>query len=514
MMSRDNPRTDRRGFLKTLGAGAGIAALSPLAVTEVLAGKSKKKPNVIVIYADDLDFEWMSCYGGKVKLPHIDSLARDGIKFAKGYVSCPVCTPSRYTILTGRYGTRAPSLPDWNHPHGGYVNLQWNTFMAQDEVNLPKILQANGYRTGVVGKWDQSRTEMQKLAADADPLDPAVDKVVKENYKKIQAEVKTFGFDYVEAIYRNNLLKMPIPKKLQDHNQEWVTKGALDFIEGSKDKPFYLYMALTLPHWPGGKAGLAQDPRYTLQGVLEEAPKVQPSRQSVFDRAAKDGGGFWNACALIWMDDGVGAVLDKLDELGIAEDTLVLFISDNQTMRGKMTCYQAANVPWLARWLGVTKPGTVSDKLVSNIDVATTIYDAAGITPPEGVKHDGESFLPLLEGKSYKRKDLYLEGGLTRGVVDENGWKYIAFRVPQELRDKFGDKVTQHGSAPKDVWWKTNEHYPAYYDADQLYNLNDDPGEQVNLYGDPKYSKIVKKLKQRLKEYCAELPHSFGEFKP
>ena len=290
----------RRDFLKQVGATAGLAALSPLAASEALARKGKKKPNMIVIYADDLDFEWLACYGGKVKLPHIDSLAAEGIKFEKGYVSCPVCTPSRYTILTGRYGTRAPSMPEWGHPHGSYANLQWNTFMAEDEVNLPKILQANGYRTGVVGKWDQSRTPMEKLPADADPEEPAVDKVVKENYRNVQAEVKKFGFDYVESIYRNNLLKMPVPKKLQDHNQEWVTKGALDFIESSKDRPFYLYMALTLPHWPGGKEGLQQDPRYTLSGVLDEAPRVQPSRESVFERAAgPDGGGFWNACALI-----------------------------------------------------------------------------------------------------------------------------------------------------------------------------------------------------------------------
>ena len=108
------------------------------------------------------------------------------------------------------------------------------------------------------------------------------------------------------------------------------------------------------------------------------------------------------------MDDGVGAVLKKLDELGIAEDTLVLFISDNQTMRGKMTCYQAANVPFLARWQGVIEPGTVSDQLVSNIDVATTIYDAAGITPPTGVNTTALASCPCWRGRSMSARTFTL----------------------------------------------------------------------------------------------------------
>jgi len=139
--------------------------------------------------------------------------------------------------------------------------------------------------------------------------------------------------------------------------------------------------------------------------------------------------------------------------------------------------------------------------------------EIAGAELPQGQQADGMSFLPLLRGKKYQRQDLMLEVNYTRAVVDKDGWKYIAVRVPEQLKQQHGPKTTQSGEAPDKVFLKQDQQFPGYFDPDQLYNLKEDPQEQVNLASDKKYAKRLAALKRRMGEYAADLPHAFGEFK-
>lgn len=493
-----------------------LAALSAVMILSrpVYAGKSEK-PNIVIIYADDLEYEDLGAYGGKVLTPNIDKIAERGVKFNRAYVSSAVCTPSRYSILTGRYASRSRSLEkEFPKEKGGMATLMWNTYLTQGDRSIPAVLQENGYRTGMAGKWDQSRPHMEKVPADGNPEDPEVAKIVEKNYQNVVAEVKTHGFDFAGAIYRNNMPWMPLPDKLREHNQEWVTDAALKFIDESADKPFFLYVAPTIPHWPSSLTALESDPRYTVGGVLDKAPDVQRSREDLLAAAKEAGMLNWKKAGLMWLDDAVGAIYKKLDEKGVRNNTLVFFISDNRTVSGKMTCYESARVPWMAEWPGVIPAGIESDKLVSNVDLGTTIFKMAGVKNRKSNTQDGKNILPALSGKKYTRKDLFLEVGYSRAVVTEDGWKYLALRFPEDKLKAAGGKLNHEGTPPKDVRWKNDEANPAYYDFDQLYNLNEDPEEQVNLAANPKHAKRLKKLKKRLRAYSKDLPYSYAEFSP
>jgi arylsulfatase A-like enzyme len=219
-----------------------------------------------------------------------------------------------------------------------------------------------------------------------------------------------------------------------------------------------------------------------------------------------------------WVDDGIGVILDTLAERGLAEDTLVIFTSDHGN-KGKYTCYDAAaRQPCIVRWPGVVEAGTRDDRLVSNVDLAPTIMAAAGITPPREYTMDGTSFLPLLTGDgAYQRSDLFLEIARERAIVTEDGFKYIAVRHPPDIAAEIEAGASYaHSGRPldgsQDIRYAVDEDYPAYFDADQLYDLDADPEEQENLADDPAYESRLSELQTRLEAYSQSLPHSFGEF--
>lgn len=517
----------RRNFLASLGAT--VAGYTTLQCQNQTAF-STKRPNVIVIYTDDQDFDEIGCYGGDVLTPHIDSLAHDGTMFTNYFASAPVCTPSRYGLLTGQYASRCQGLQD-GYPVTDQALIRWNTNLMVDDVTIAKVLRQHGYATGMVGKWHNGVPALEEVSSDADHNDPAIQVLLQENYQRICAHVRACGgFEYAESIYGKNYRTLPIPTSLMYHNQDWITQGALNFIEQNTDRPFFLYMSTTLTHDPNPLASLKADPRITPAGLLDTAPDVQPSRIDLLRRAEQAGyqeengqKGSW--AGLAWLDDGVGAVLQKLDQLGLADDTMIIFSSDHAS-RGKMTINEGA-VPCCIRWNGTLPAGAVCDEVVANIDVVPTILDVCGIAPPVDSHIDGQSMLPVLKNEPGPRRDsLYLEITYTRGVVTRD-WKYIATRFPEHIRKQFTPETRREWSqegmthimdGPKGhkhevrVRYNANIDFPGYFDDDQLYNRQTDSHEQHNLAMDPQYSEVLRNMQHRLADYSQSLPHPFGEF--
>ena len=372
-----------------------------------------------------------------------------------------------------------------------------------------------GYTTGLVGKWMCGYPpDLLPIAHDDLIDDPEIAAALASNYEKVCAWIREhFGFDHTASIYRSNLAGLGLPRCLQVHNMEWITQGALEFIEENAERPFCLYMATTLPHTP--RDSIYKNPLIVPTGLLDEAPSVQPSRDDVLERVERAGLPE-SAAEYTWLDDAVGAVLAKLDELDLADDTVVFYAPDHAT-RGKYTCYEGANVPLFVRWPGHIEPGLRSDELVSNIDLLPTFLELAGAAPLEGMHADGESFVPLLDGSHDReagpwRESLLLEIAYTKAVVTDR-WKYLALRYPPELQAEVdaGERkdFAQDGGSK---FRRARQSFPAYFDYDQLYDLEADPLEQVNLAQDPDHAAVLTDLKRRLAEHLVSFPSSFGEF--
>ncbi|MEM9418582.1 MAG: sulfatase-like hydrolase/transferase, partial [Planctomycetota bacterium] len=433
----------------------------------------------------------------------------------------------------------------------GVRRVLWNIGFADDQPTLPRVLQANGYRTGFVGKWHINGVGKWENppAPGSDPSDPAIAAILKENHDSIAHDIKAFGFDYADGVYRGNLVddKKLVNTGMDEHNMEWLTKAALDFIEESRDEPFYLYFATTLNHVPDPKVSLKADPRISGEGLLDEPiTGIMPPRESIYTRL-KEHGVPEDLADATWLDDGVGAVLNKLEELGIADNTLVIYFNDHgMADKSKGTTYEGGLIsPTLAYWPGRITPQRVSS-ITQNTDFAPTILDAAGVTPPDDMIIDGKSWLPLVDGKVDKtHESAYSEIGLVRSVSTPE-WKYIAFRVPPSLQRTKAERLAEHKALfaelkEKQPWIRDNPHYEIdpearyhqmgmapggsrfergqrnpeaawidnYFDADQLYHLAVDPKESTNLADDPAYAEKLAEMKAILRGYLEEMPDEF-----
>jgi len=559
----------------------------------------EQKPNIILMYVDDLDFDQISAYAdsefpcytgakntGNLKelspvtanengqflvqgemyyyknptmlTPNIDRLAAGGMKFNRFYVTSSICTPSRYSMLTGRYASRSPQLLR-ETPPGTTPLIGWNSFMDPDESNLARSLKSAGYVTGLVGKWHLSSYELEGIdfgagfdsyrtrqenrkqvlphqmvgtyfPLTADYGDPAVQTEVKRIYEIMSKKVlTTSGFDVVDRLYFANYGELPIPLHMKVHNLEWETEGALDFIDANKDRPFFLYFAITPPHGSYTEDWMSKDWRATPAGMLSSPPRGMPSRDSVRARVEAAGLPPQNAMAT-WIDDSLGAILNKLDEAKLSGNTIVLFISDNQS-RGKLTAYEGHRVPAIILWPRHTPAGSVEERIVANIDIRPTLLEIAGVRPADNETVDGKSLVSILEGKIPPawRDSLFLETAYSRAVITKD-WKYIANRPPPEVVAKMEEDrlAAEKEGRRRHVDWSgratdpssglgvrfnADQDFPNYFDSDQLYNLKDDVFEQRNLFSNPEYKATASELHTLLGQYLKNMPRGFGEFR-
>lgn len=516
-----------------------------------------RKPNILFIITDDQFRDHFGFLGGKSLTPNIDRLANDGIYFENGFVSSSVCSPSRYTCLSGHFASRCPQpyFAEGNTAEG-VTRILWNLGFAEGQPNIPRVLQKNGYKTGFTGKWHLNGTMhlIAPIAKGSDPYDPEIQKVMRSNQEIIATEIKKFGFDFTQAVYGGNPNddKSLIATGCNVHNQEWNTKAAIDFIEENKDDPWYFYFAPTLMHVPDTFASLTGDPRKSGEGILD-APitGVQPSRESVLERTKAAGIPDQNRAAT-WLDDGIGAVQAKLKELGLEKDTLIIYFNDNgMEYHSKGTCYQGGlHTQIMAYWPGVIEAGRPQE-LVQNVDFAPTFFEMAGVEAPKDMMLDGESLMPIFKGKSPKdwRTAVYSEIGLARSVTTKD-WSYVAFRVPDSLQRTKEERVAEakkyyYGPMLEEHPWMEEQYpfledapyfqlgmqpggfaferwqlkdpagtpwAPSYFDPDQLFNIKTDPTEITNLATSPEYKAQLEKMQKLLKSYLDDLPGPYPGF--
>lgn len=482
------------------------------------AAAAEPRPNVIFLLTDDQNDDTLACFGGQALTPNLDRLAREGVRFTRAYASSSVCTPSRYTCLTGQYASRCRAERFLKMcPPGNQSNVSFNVTVGADTPNIGRVLHDAGYATGFVGKWHTGNPPLAKYKPDADMADPAVAKILAENQQRMVDSIRKCGFDYAASVYRGNLKDHNLDA-LTVHNMEWVTKGALDFIEQYKDRPFFLHMATTLQHGPPPAKSIKGDPRITPAGLLPGPLDVQASRESIFPRL-RAAGLPDNRSHGTWLDDAVGAIVERLDKLGLAERTAIIMFSDNGTLAGKGTCYEGGvRTPSLMYWKGHVGPGLVCDKLIENIDFVPTIFDICGVTAPASMHLDGVSLMPLARGDARAwREEIGLEIGHTRAICTGR-WKYVAVRLPPDMQKAIQAGTLGRPAYHMDVCFDLQETamkaHPHYADADQLYDLSADPKETKNLAADPRHAETLADMRARLKAWLARFDRPFAEFHP
>jgi len=538
---------ERRVFLKTIGRSAACLAI-PHVVRAMGVKKSADKPNIIFFIADDMAinmFGFLSEGKGKRLTPNLDQLAAEGTVMMRQYVASPVCTPSRYSCLTGKYASRAQNKSFLSNKEvdEGIKPIGWNTHIIPSDVTLPKLMKKAGFVTGAVGKNHVIEAKEKKLSPNADLNDPDVKKQLKENQQQLKKAYLNCGFDYAESLFPRNADALQ-PKEIAVHNMDWVTKGALDFLDQNAEKLFFLYFASTLTHSPSGKEkSWDADPLKTPYGYLEKPMDVLPPRNTIKVRLKKANVPYTDKNAdLLWLDDCLGALLQKLKTAGQYENTIIFFFNDHN-IASKSSIYEGGVLAPSIIWKKGGFPcGKKSEAFISNIDFAPTILDFAGASVTDEM-FDGKSFKSVLTGEKQKIHDsIYFELGYSRGVVREN-FKYIALRYPagsekwskekrqrilikeNELKKKQGKPVFNFdpmatfghlnlvpgGKMPLEN--NVRQKYPHYSDKDQLYDLSTDPDEQHNLANEPEYAEKLHEMQKELKKYLQQVPGKFGELK-
>ncbi len=453
-----------------------IIALSILAITscqqseqQTAEDESPQKPNIIYIMADDLGYADLGSYGQQLfSTPNIDQLAKEGMRFTDHYAGTAVCAPSRCVLVTGKHTGRAAIRGNrlWL-PHG-------DTPLADSIETVAEILKPVGYTTGMIGKWGLgiSETEGNANAQGWDYFYGYTDQVLAHNYwpeylvkngEKVMLENEVKYLD-TTAWHRGYGSYSTVKK---EYSNDLFTTEALNFIEREKDNPFLLYLPYTIPHNNGEAPA----------GQKQEVPEFGSYAEKDW---AADTIGY--AAMIERLDNYVGQIVQKIDDLGLDENTLIIFTSDNGPMQervgftaffdsngqlrgGKRDLYEGGiRIPFIARWKGKVQAGSESDHPSYFTDFLATACDIAGIEPPSDT--DGISYLPTLLGETQpKHEYLYFEfhEGNKAQAIRSGKWKAVRNNV-------FTD--------PDAAW--------------ELYDLSKDIAESNNIAGE--YAEKVAEL--------------------
>jgi arylsulfatase A-like enzyme len=406
--------------------GATIAS-SPTARSEV----SNSRPNIVFIVADDLGYADLSSYGRKdYQTPNLDRLASEGVRFSQAYAGAPVCTPSRVSFMTGRYPARAAvglQEPLTGGPQDRAIGL------STEHPTISSLLKKGGYLTALIGKWHLgSQPEHHPSRHGFD-----------EFFGMIQGA--TDYISHVSPLGQPDLFHNQDLVKREGYLTDLLTEQAVAFISRSIDRPFFLSVQYTAPHWP-----------WQRPGDLPYPPSSEPDAAASW---TKGGSPEIYAAMIKRLDDGIGAILAALDKAGLRENTLVVFTSDNggekysqmEPFAGKkMQLWEGGiRVPAMMRWPRVLTADKKNDQVAITMDWTATILAAAQVQLDPGSPLDGINLLPVCRG------DAPIQS------------RTIAWRTFQRTRHK----ALRHGD------WK----YLHDGKSEHLFNVVRDPGEKHNL---------------------------------
>ncbi len=421
--------------------GLAVSAVLTLLNPVCSFGQPDPKTNIILIMADDIGYGDLGCYGQEtIQTPHIDALAQQGTRFTQAYAGGCVCTASRSVLMTGLHNGHTPARD--NVPH-------FVSYLDNDDITLAEVLSGAGYRCGGVGKWSLGAPDSPGSATN-------------------QGFDMWFGYmdqDHAHYYYpeylddskaKNGRLELPGNSSAKRHySHDLIAERAQDFIRESQDRPFFLYAAFSLAHF----SSPSEDPDRLA------VPSTDPYTNTSWSQPAKK-----YASMVTRLDRDIGRINDLVKELGIAENTLIIFTSDNGPWEGltkafnssgplrggKRTLYEGGiRVPFIATWPGKVRQDNVSSEIITFWDLLPTLAEIAGAKAPN--KMDGISVLPALWGERQlsHHEYLYWDYGHNRAAYHQavriNHWKGVRKGLDQEI---------------------------------ELYDLDNDLGESQNLAGE------------------------------
>jgi arylsulfatase A-like enzyme len=435
-----------------------------LATTPTLSAETRR-PNVVLILADDLGYGDLGCQGCRdIKTPNIDRLAAQGVRFRNFYANGPECSPTRAALLTGRYQQRVGGLECaigignvGRYDDAIRLQKKHDLGLPVEEIALPKLLKDAGYMTAICGKWHLGYEE--KFSPNRHGFDHAF-------------YCLGGGIDYFHHVEEPNQSQPVLrlngkPLRRRGYFTDLVAEEAVQFIQANKDKPFFLYAAFTAPHAP-------------FQGPNDGRSKPLPADSPLWQQGKAPPKVY--AAMVERLDEAVGKIVDELENQKLGARTLVIFTSDNGgTASARPTPFSGIKgstfeggirVPCVVRWPGVLPEKTATDQVAITMDLSASIARAAGAKPPKDRPFDGidvlerlEKRLPLPERALFWRAR---RGERTWWAVREGSLKYVARRDGERK-------------------------------AEYLFDLTDDPGEKNNLLA--RRGDNAARLKQLLAEW-------------
>lgn len=445
--------------LHTTSITIGIASL--LSVTTSVIAEPPERPNIVVIMADDLGWMDLHCQGNPLlDTPHLDQLASQGMRFTNAYAAAPVCTPTRAAMMTGQSPARlgitnhAPGNPDHVSEQTQLKGAEWTTYLSLDHTTIAERLKQAGYATGFIGKWHLSHRPGKDAQG---PLEPRL----RPEFQGFDLNIGGCRMGGPPSYFEPYRIPNITPRQEGDYLPERLADESIDFIKQHQAKPFFLCLWNYSVHYP------IQAPKHLIEKYKKRPELENPSYAAMIEG----------------MDTSIGRILNQIDELGLNDNTLVIFTSDNGSLFGnkplrknKGYLYEGGiRVPWIVRWPGKVNAGTTCDTPVISTDVFPTILEATHITMKEDEICDGQSILPLLTGTgNWKRQSLYFH------------YPNYAFHKQNRL-----------GSAIREGDHKLIRWYDD--DSVELYDLGKDISEKHNLA--EQQPQLATALRKRLEDW-------------
>nr|WP_295944704.1 sulfatase-like hydrolase/transferase [uncultured Acidovorax sp.] len=402
--------------------------------------KTHPRPNIIFIVADDLGYADLGCYGGRDAAfgpvsPVLDQLAANGLKLTQGYSNSPVCSPTRFALMTARYQYRLRGAAE--EPINSKSRGSTTLGLPPEHPTLPSLLRASGYRTALMGKWHLGY--------------PPAFGPLRSGYDEFFGPMSG-GVDYFTHCSSNGAhdLYLGEEEKQQDgYLTDLITDHALDYVQrmapgAQAGTPFFLSLHYTAPHWPWetrDDEALAQEVKTNLFHL--HGGNIETYRRMIHH-----------------MDEGIGRIMALLEAKGLARDTLVVFTSDNGGERfsdnwplvgGKMDLTEGGiRVPWIAHWPAVIAPGGVSAQTCMTMDWSATMLDAAGAATHTDYPLDGRSLMPLLRDASLHDEPPLFWRMNHRGqrAMRQGVWKYLRVDGNDYLFNLADDERERANRAP------------------------------------------------------------------